>query len=140
MGKSAPARPAGQLYASVPIETIRDPGKRYQSKHGDKLNIKKHAKNTDTRTQPNPRGQEPRATRSPTPRARAVAADQIRHPPEAANTAAARMLPDGGGDDEERWLAEGIAGVQQNAFYMHRALVSPAPPLPLPRNPSPPGR
>jgi vacuolar protein sorting-associated protein 35 len=36
------------------------------------------------------------------------------------------MLPDGGGDDEERWLAEGIAGVQQNAFYMHRALVSPA--------------
>ena len=35
------------------------------------------------------------------------------------------MLPDGGADDEERWLAEGIAGVQQNAFYMHRALVSP---------------
>uniref|UniRef100_A0ACD5X9V1 Uncharacterized protein n=1 Tax=Avena sativa TaxID=4498 RepID=A0ACD5X9V1_AVESA len=34
------------------------------------------------------------------------------------------MLPDGGGDDEERWLAEGIAGVQQNAFYMHRALDS----------------
>jgi vacuolar protein sorting-associated protein 35 len=34
------------------------------------------------------------------------------------------MLPDGGADDEERWLAEGIAGVQQNAFYMHRALDS----------------
>jgi vacuolar protein sorting-associated protein 35 len=42
----------------------------------------------------------------------------------AAASAAARMLPDGGADDEERWLAEGIAGVQQNAFYMHRALVS----------------
>ena len=41
------------------------------------------------------------------------------------------MLPDGGADDEERWLAEGIAGVQQNAFYMHRALVS------APRNPTP---
>ncbi|KAL9273828.1 Vacuolar protein sorting-associated protein 35B-like protein [Drosera capensis] len=25
-------------------------------------------------------------------------------------------------DDEEKWLAEGIAGVQHNAFYMHRAL------------------
>lgn len=42
----------------------------------------------------------------------------------AAASAASRMLPDGGADDEERWLAEGIAGVQQNAFYMHRALVS----------------
>ncbi|CAN6314849.1 unnamed protein product [Urochloa humidicola] len=42
----------------------------------------------------------------------------------AAASAAARMLPDGGADDEERWLAEGIAGVQQNAFYMHRALDS----------------
>jgi hypothetical protein len=39
----------------------------------------------------------------------------------------ARMLPDGGGDDTERWLAEGIAGVQQNAFYMHCTLVSPSP-------------
>jgi vacuolar protein sorting-associated protein 35 len=36
------------------------------------------------------------------------------------------MLPDGGG--EECWLAKGIAGVQYNAFYMHRALVSPVPP------------
>lgn len=27
------------------------------------------------------------------------------------------------GEDEEKWLAEGIAGVQQNAFFMHRALV-----------------
>lgn len=27
-------------------------------------------------------------------------------------------------EDEEKWLAEGIAGVQQNAYYMHRALVS----------------
>jgi hypothetical protein len=46
------------------------------------------------------------------------------------------MLPDGGGgDDEERWLAEGIAGVQQNAFYMHRALVSPSSPSPS-RGPS----
>ncbi|KAG2545157.1 hypothetical protein PVAP13_9KG412647 [Panicum virgatum] len=42
----------------------------------------------------------------------------------AAASAAVRMLPDGGADDEERWLAEGIAGVQQNAFYMHRALDS----------------
>jgi hypothetical protein len=37
-------------------------------------------------------------------------------------------MPDCGGDDAERWLAEGIAGVQQNAFYMHCALVSPLPP------------
>lgn len=29
----------------------------------------------------------------------------------------------GGDEDEEKWLAEGIAGVQHNAFYMHRALV-----------------
>ncbi|KAB1199959.1 Vacuolar protein sorting-associated protein 35A [Morella rubra] len=27
-------------------------------------------------------------------------------------------------EDEEKWLAAGIAGVQQNAFYMHRALDS----------------
>lgn len=27
--------------------------------------------------------------------------------------------------DEEKWLAAGIAGLQQNAFYMHRALVYP---------------
>ncbi|KAJ3705531.1 hypothetical protein LUZ61_009236 [Rhynchospora tenuis] len=27
-------------------------------------------------------------------------------------------------EDEEKWLAEGIAGVQQNAYYMHRALDS----------------
>ncbi|XP_058103928.1 vacuolar protein sorting-associated protein 35B-like isoform X2 [Magnolia sinica] len=27
-------------------------------------------------------------------------------------------------EDEEKWLAEGIAGLQQNAFYMHRALDS----------------
>ncbi|CAL9086936.1 unnamed protein product [Musa acuminata var. zebrina] len=32
------------------------------------------------------------------------------------------MLPHG--DDEEKWLAEGIAGIQHNAFYMHRALDS----------------
>ena len=25
--------------------------------------------------------------------------------------------------DEEKWLAEGIAGIQHNAFFMHRALV-----------------
>ncbi|XP_028765106.1 vacuolar protein sorting-associated protein 35B isoform X1 [Neltuma alba] len=25
-------------------------------------------------------------------------------------------------EDEEKWLAEGIAGIQQNAFYIHRAL------------------
>ncbi|PWZ57139.1 Vacuolar protein sorting-associated protein 35B [Zea mays] len=42
----------------------------------------------------------------------------------ASASTAVRMLPDGGADDEERWLAEGIAGVQQNAFYMHRALDS----------------
>ncbi|KAG5542989.1 hypothetical protein RHGRI_015918 [Rhododendron griersonianum] len=27
-----------------------------------------------------------------------------------------------GFEDEDKWLAEGIAGIQQNAFYMHRAL------------------
>lgn len=26
-------------------------------------------------------------------------------------------------EDEEKWLAEGIAGIQHNAFYLHRALV-----------------
>ncbi|PIA57430.1 hypothetical protein AQUCO_00600271v1 [Aquilegia coerulea] len=34
------------------------------------------------------------------------------------------MISDGGIDDEEKWLAEGIAGLQHNAFYMHRALDS----------------
>lgn len=29
-----------------------------------------------------------------------------------------------GVEDEEKWLAAGIAGLQQNAFYMHRALDS----------------
>ncbi|WRX30598.1 Vacuolar protein sorting-associated protein 35 - like 3 [Theobroma cacao] len=29
-----------------------------------------------------------------------------------------------GAEDEEKWLAEGIAGIQHNAFYMHRALDS----------------
>ncbi|TYG69096.1 hypothetical protein E1A91_D05G199600v1 [Gossypium mustelinum] len=29
-----------------------------------------------------------------------------------------------GAEDEEKWLAEGIAGVQHNAFYLHRALDS----------------
>lgn len=28
-------------------------------------------------------------------------------------------------EDEEKWLAEGIAGIQHNAFYMHQAVVSP---------------
>jgi hypothetical protein len=28
-----------------------------------------------------------------------------------------------GKEDEDKWLAEGIAGIQHNAFYMHRALV-----------------
>lgn len=27
-------------------------------------------------------------------------------------------------EDEEKWLAAGIAGLQQNAFYMHRSLVT----------------
>lgn len=27
-------------------------------------------------------------------------------------------------EDEEKWLAAGIAGLQQNAFYMHRAMVN----------------
>lgn len=35
-----------------------------------------------------------------------------------------KMLPAAGGEDEEKWLAEGIAGLQQNAFYMHRSLDS----------------
>ncbi|TYK31478.1 vacuolar protein sorting-associated protein 35B isoform X1 [Cucumis melo var. makuwa] len=26
-------------------------------------------------------------------------------------------------EDEEKWLAEGIAGIQHNAFYMHQAMV-----------------
>ncbi|KAL8168391.1 hypothetical protein V2J09_009890 [Rumex salicifolius] len=30
----------------------------------------------------------------------------------------------GGVEDEEKWLASGIAGLQQNAFHMHRALDS----------------
>ncbi|MBA0865235.1 hypothetical protein Goshw_010402, partial [Gossypium schwendimanii] len=29
-----------------------------------------------------------------------------------------------GAEDEEKWLAEGIAGIQHNAFYLHRALDS----------------
>ncbi|XVE69703.1 hypothetical protein DITRI_Ditri10aG0012100 [Diplodiscus trichospermus] len=29
-----------------------------------------------------------------------------------------------GAEDEEKWLAEGIAGIQHNAFYMHQALDS----------------
>ncbi|KAL9358532.1 hypothetical protein Peur_046655 [Populus x canadensis] len=29
-----------------------------------------------------------------------------------------------GKEDEDKWLAEGIAGIQHNAFYMHRALDS----------------
>lgn len=35
------------------------------------------------------------------------------------------MISGGGGgfEDEEKWLAEGIAAIQHNAFYMHRALV-----------------
>lgn len=34
-----------------------------------------------------------------------------------------KMMADGH-EDEEKWLAAGIAGLQQNAFYMHRALVN----------------
>ena len=33
-----------------------------------------------------------------------------------------KMITDGV-ENEEKWLAAGIAGLQQNAFYMHRALV-----------------
>ncbi|KAL6995863.1 Vacuolar protein sorting-associated protein 35B [Sarracenia purpurea var. burkii] len=33
------------------------------------------------------------------------------------------MIPDGI-EEEDKWLAEGIAGIQQNAFYLHRALDS----------------
>lgn len=29
-----------------------------------------------------------------------------------------------GTEDEDKFLAAGIAGLQQNAFYMHRALVT----------------
>lgn len=29
-----------------------------------------------------------------------------------------------GGEDEEKWLTAGVTGLQQNAFYMHRALVT----------------
>jgi len=35
-----------------------------------------------------------------------------------------KMIADGV-ENEEKWLAAGIAGLQQNAFYMHRALVKP---------------
>ncbi|KAF3440329.1 hypothetical protein FNV43_RR18613 [Rhamnella rubrinervis] len=34
------------------------------------------------------------------------------------------MMIGDGTEDEEKWLAAGIAGLQQNAFYMHRALDS----------------
>ncbi|KAK6924522.1 Vacuolar protein sorting-associated protein 35 [Dillenia turbinata] len=34
------------------------------------------------------------------------------------------MMITDGVEDEEKWLAAGIAGLQQNAFYMHRALDS----------------
>ncbi|XP_047972631.1 vacuolar protein sorting-associated protein 35A-like [Salvia hispanica] len=34
------------------------------------------------------------------------------------------MISDGVGEDEEKWLSAGIAGLQQNAFHMHRALDS----------------
>lgn len=37
------------------------------------------------------------------------------------------MPPDS--EDEEKWLAEGIAGIQHHAFYMHRALVRPHSPF-----------
>lgn len=33
------------------------------------------------------------------------------------------MMISNGIEDEEKWLAEGIAGIQHNAFYLHRALV-----------------
>jgi len=32
-------------------------------------------------------------------------------------------------EDEEKWVAEGIASVQHNAFFMHRALVKFSPPI-----------
>lgn len=34
------------------------------------------------------------------------------------------MLATEGMEDEEKWLAEGIAAIQHNAFYMSRALVT----------------
>ncbi|CAA3031232.1 vacuolar sorting-associated 35B-like isoform X1 [Olea europaea subsp. europaea] len=34
------------------------------------------------------------------------------------------MMISDGIEDEEKWLAEGIAGIQHNAFYLHRALDS----------------
>lgn len=34
-----------------------------------------------------------------------------------------KMMISNGIEDEEKWLAEGIAGIQHNAFYLHRALV-----------------
>lgn len=37
--------------------------------------------------------------------------------------ATVKMIADGV-EDEEKWLTAGIAGLQQNAFYMHRALVT----------------
>lgn len=42
------------------------------------------------------------------------------------------VVVDAGVEDEEKWLAEGIAGLQHNAFYMHRALVSILNPNPKP--------
>lgn len=41
----------------------------------------------------------------------------------------------GGVEDEEKWLAAGITGLQQNAFYMHRALVLSQPQITRPRIP-----
>lgn len=34
------------------------------------------------------------------------------------------MIAAEGMEDEEKWLAEGIAAIQHNAFYMSRALVT----------------
>ncbi|OAY70555.1 Vacuolar protein sorting-associated protein 35B [Ananas comosus] len=34
------------------------------------------------------------------------------------------MAPDAAAEDEDKWLAEGVAGIQHNAFYMHRSLDS----------------
>lgn len=36
-----------------------------------------------------------------------------------------RMIADGAGEDEEKWLAAGAAAFKQNAFYMQRAIVIP---------------
>ena len=48
----------------------------------------------------------------------------------ASERSSSKMIVAEGIDDEEKWLAEGIAGIQHHAFFMHRALVLPITTIP----------